>query len=309
MNQINPKKINTIGILVNPRKEKVVKYLKDINSWIENVEYQTNFLLCTYNSKHISQTFLNISHVSEKELLKRSDIIITLGGDGTILKAVHSIGNLSVPILGVNLGGLGFLADTPPENMIKNIESCLKGNYFIEDRSILRCKIKENQDTFFAFNDIVIDKSGFSRVIEIVTHIDNNLLNYYIADGIILSTPTGSTAYSLSAGGPIVVPQTNVFIINPICPHSLTNRPVVVTDNSIVTLDVFTEYKEINIYRDGQFFQSCPSGTSFEISKADFQARLVKMKEMSFYNTLRNKLHWGEDFRDKKRWLSNDKVK
>ena len=129
-----------------------------------------------------------------------------------------------------------------------------------------------------------------------------------MADGLIISTPTGSTGYSLSAGGPIVMPQTNVFIINPICPHSLTNRPVVISDNSEIQLKVYTEFKEINFYKDGQFVMNYPSGVTFTISKADFVVKLIKIKEMSFYETLRNKLHWGEDFRDKKRWSFNDGI-
>jgi NAD+ kinase len=232
---------------------------------------------------------------------------LTLGGDGTILRAVQAITDKQIPILGVNLGGLGFLADTSPEKMINNLEAYLSENYFIENRIVLKCKIENDDQTYYALNDFVIDKSGFSRVIEIITHVDENLLNSYVADGLIISTPTGSTGYSLSAGGPILVPKTNVFIINPICPHSLTNRPVVINDNSQITLQVYTEYKEMNIYRDGQFVNNYPSGILINISKASFAIKLIKMKEMSFFETLRNKLHWGEDFRDKKRWSYNDK--
>ncbi|HES59630.1 MAG TPA: NAD(+) kinase, partial [Caldithrix sp.] len=219
---------------------------------------------------------------------------------------VQSVNNKQIPILGVNLGGLGFLADTPPDKMIHNLEAFLAGNFLIEDRIVLKCRIENSDETFYAFNDFVIDKSGFSRVIEIITSVDGNLLNSYVADGLIISTPTGSTGYSLSAGGPIIVPQTKVFIINPICPHSLTNRPVVVSDDSEITLQVFTEYKEINLYKDGQFINNYSSGIIVTISKAEFVIKLIKMKDMSFFKTLRNKLHWGEDFRDKKRWSYNN---
>jgi len=307
INQVKP--VQTVGIIVNPRKEEINTYLGELSAWIQKSYYKTKFLLCTYESKYIIDDFAGIDMVSEQELLDRSDLIITLGGDGTILKAVQAIGKLSIPILGINLGGLGFLADTSPENMINNLQSCIQGQYFLESRTVLKCEVKNNGHIFYAFNDIVIDKSGFSRVIEIITHVNDSLLNSYIADGVILSTPTGSTGYSLSAGGPIVSPQTSVFLINPICPHSLSNRPVVVCDSSILTLEVFTEYKEINIYGDGQFVKSYPTGTSFIISKGDYSVNLVKMKGTSFYDTLRNKLHWGDDFRNKRRWSFNDKRK
>ncbi|HEM49257.1 MAG TPA: hypothetical protein ENO27_03505 [Caldithrix sp.] len=296
----------TIGIIINPRKEEVVQYLKKIDDWLEASQQGAKVLVCTYQKKILPNALKHIRECSEDELLKESHLILTLGGDGTILQAVQSVNNKQIPILGVNLGGLGFLADTPPDKMIHNLEAFLAGNFLIEDRIVLKCRIENSDETFYAFNDFVIDKSGFSRVIEIITSVDGNLLNSYVADGLIISTPTGSTGYSLSAGGPIIVPQTKVFIINPICPHSLTNRPVVVSDDSEITLQVFTEYKEINLYKDGQFINNYSSGIIVTISKAEFVIKLIKMKDMSFFKTLRNKLHWGEDFRDKKRWSYNN---
>lgn len=300
--------ISNIGIIINPRKEEVLRYLDDIDKWVEQSGHKVEIRVCTYQSKYLKQTYKNIKYCDEKILLNNSELILTLGGDGTILRAVQAVADKQIPILGVNLGGLGFLADTSPDKMIINLEACVKGNYLIEDRVVLKCCVENKNQVFFAFNDLVIDKSGFSRVIEIITHVDKNFLNSYVADGLIISTPTGSTGYSLSAGGPIVMPQTNVFIINPICPHSLTNRPVVISDNSEIQLKVYTEFKEINFYKDGQFVMNYPSGVTFTISKADFVVKLIKIKEMSFYETLRNKLHWGEDFRDKKRWSFNDGI-
>lgn len=304
---LKSKNISTIGIIINPRKHTVDQYLKNIDNWLEKKKQHVRVIVCTYQSKLLKNNFTHIEQCDEEKLLEISQLILTLGGDGTILRAVQAVAEKQIPILGVNLGGLGFLADTPPDKMIDNLDSCLRGDFLIEDRTVLKCVVNDNHQTFFAFNDIVIDKSGFSRVIEINTSVDQHLLNSYIADGLIISTPTGSTGYSLSAGGPIVIPQTNVFIVNPICPHSLTNRPVVISDESEISLEVFTEYKEINLYKDGQFVSNYPSGIILKISKANFSVKLVKMKELSFYETLRNKLHWGEDFRDKKRWSFNNK--
>ena len=290
------------GVFVNPRKEQVKQPLEQLDNWVGKSKPDVQFLLCTYNSTFTKNKYQNITIVTEQEILDKADVVLTLGGDGTILRSVQALRSTDIPILGVNLGGLGFLADTAPEALIENVESFIDGKYIIEKRAVLQCSVKGTSKSFIAFNDLVVDKAGFSRVIEIITKVDGNLLNSYIADALILSTPSGSTGYSLSAGGPIVIPQTDVFILNPICPHSLTNRPVVVPNKSIVTLKVFTEHKEVNLFGDGQLVSSFPSGSEFKISKADYRVSLVKMKQHDFFETLRNKLNWGEDFRDKNRW-------
>ncbi len=293
----------TIGILVNPRKEQILIPLKILNDWQRNNrKFTVEFLLCTFDSVYVQNQFEYLKITELDTILDQSDLILALGGDGTILRSVQLIGEKQIPVMGVNLGGLGFLAETSPEELTAHLENFLQKKYFVEKRSLLQCEELISEEKYFAFNDFVVDKAGFSRVIEIVTHVDGKLLNSYIADALIISTPTGSTAYSLSAGGPIVIPETNVFLINPICPHSLTNRPVVVPDNSTISLEVFTEFKEIKLFRDGQLIKGFDSGTKFRLTRAPFNVNLVKMKEKSFYETLRNKLHWGEDFRDKKRW-------
>lgn len=205
-------------------------------------------------------------------------------------------------VLGVNLGGLGFLANTPPEKLLHHVENYLSGNYVVDERTMLCCKIAGTSNKFVALNDIVIDKAGFSRVIQIDTKIDGELLNSYIADGLIISTPTGSTGYSLSAGGPIVPPHTNVFVLNPICPHSLTNRPIVIDDNSEITVQVWTESESFNLMRDGEKKGNFPSGEKFLIKKSPTRARFIQTKSQNFFKILSKKLSWGGDFRNKKRW-------
>jgi len=295
-----------IGILVNPRKEQIVLPLGILDKWqkenLQSGKYDVEFLLSAVEAKGLDHQFKYLKRAESGEVLERAQMILAFGGDGTILRTVQLVGQREIPIMGVNLGGLGFLAEATPEELVNDLENYLEGAYHLEERSLLDCSVVQTKETFFAFNDLVFDKAGFSRVIQIVTHVDNCLLNSYIADALIISTPTGSTGYSLSAGGPIVVPEANVFIINPICPHSLTNRPVVVPDTSRIRLQVYTEFKEVKLFRDGHEVGGYPSGTSFEISRANFTVRLVKMEHHSFYETLRNKLHWGEDFRNKKRW-------
>ena len=299
-------KKRTIGILVNPRKEQIVIPLRILNDWqkknLQSGRYDVEFLLSAVEAKAVDHRFEYLKRADAATILEQAQIILACGGDGTILRTVQLVGPREIPIMGVNLGGLGFLAEATPEDLTRDLENYLNDRYHIEERSLLECRIKNSNEKYFAFNDFVIDKAGFSRVIQIVTHVDNSLLNSYIADALIISTPTGSTGYSLSAGGPIVVPEANVFIINPICPHSLTNRPVVVPDTSNIRLQVHTEFKEVKLFRDGHEVSGYPSGTVFLITRANFSVRLIKMEHHSFYETLRNKLHWGEDFRNKKRW-------
>lgn len=167
---------------------------------------------------------------------------------------------------------------------------------------MLQCKINGSKTSFTALNDIVIDKAGFSRVIQIDTKINGKLLNSYIGDGLIVSTPTGSTGHSLSAGGPILTPNTKVFVLNPICPHSLTNRPVVISDNSEIIIQVWTESASFNILRDGENQGEYTSGTKIQIKKSHLTIEFIQSKSHNFLNTLRKKLRWGGDFRNKNRW-------
>ncbi|MBD3223547.1 MAG: NAD(+) kinase [Caldithrix sp.] len=299
--------LQTIGIMVNPRKKEVQTSLNSLEQWIAQTNPPARFLLMKDQSPYLKDDYHNIEVVKESELLERSDLIVTLGGDGSILRAVRSIEKRCIPLLGVNLGGLGFLAETSPEKLTNHIATYLANQHFVEERIQLHCSIEGRDHEFHALNDIVIDKAGFSRVIELITYVDGNLLNSYVADAVLISTPTGSTGYSLSAGGPIVIPNTEVFIINPICPHSLTNRPVVVPQDSTITIKVYTEHDFVYLFRDGQMEGDLSSGSSITVKKEKFPVRFVKMKNQHFYETLRNKLNWGEDFRNKDRWSYNDK--
>lgn len=300
------KKKWTIGILVNPRKEQIAIPLRILNDWqkknLQDGRFDVEFLLSAVEARALKHQFEYLKRADTDQILARAQIILAFGGDGTMLRTVQIVGRSEIPIMGVNLGGLGFLSEATPEDLTSDLENYLNGHYHIEERSLLECTVKNRDEKYFAFNDLVIDKAGFSRVIQIITQVDNSLLNSYIADALIISTPTGSTGYSLSAGGPIVVPEANVFIINPICPHSLTNRPVVIPDTSKIHLQVYTEFKEVKLFCDGHEIGGYPSGVIFDVVRANFAVRLIKIENHSFYETLRNKLHWGEDFRNKKRW-------
>ena len=251
--------------------------------------------------------FLNLQRTQvdvapRARVFHRCDMMITLGGDGTILSAAHLIGRAGVPIFGVKFGGLGFLVEIGPEEFHAALEGILAGDFIIQNRMVLEACVLATPPVapLYAMNDFVIDRGGHYRLVRLMTHIDDEFLNTYIADGLIVATPTGSTAYSLSAGGPILSPEMNAMVITPICPHSLSARPVVIPDEKIVRVELAGGEVETNLSADGQAICKSAPGTPVEIRKADYCIKLVRrtgLHSAGFYDMLRAKLHWGEDVR------------
>jgi NAD+ kinase len=232
------------------------------------------------------------------DIPERCDLIISLGGDGTILHTARLIGDRGIPIIGVNLGKLGFLAEFSVDDIPLLLDRILERKFQIEDRMVLTGKITDDSTTsLFAMNDIVIDKGAFSRLIRIETYVDDEYLVTYSSDGLILSTPTGSTGYSLSAMGPIVVPSGQVIIINPITPHTLTARPVIVPDTSVIRAIIHSGAERVHIAADGQVNAVYKPPVEVIVRKADFVIRLVKRAERKYFDVLRTKLMWGQDIR------------
>lgn len=230
------------------------------------------------------------------------DMVISLGGDGTMLSTAHIVGRTGVPILGVKFGGLGFLVEIGPDDLYSALESILAGKYETQPRMVLEAKIHDGSEevSLFAMNDLVFDKGGYFRLVRLKTHINNEYLNTYIADGLIIATPTGSTAYSLAAGGPILPPEMKAMVITPICPHSLSARPVVIPEEKIVTVEFIKSDIDINLSADGQVIRKIKPNMPVQICKADYHINLVRLLDstsIGFYDTLRAKLHWGEDVR------------
>lgn len=234
---------------------------------------------------------------SEKELPHKCDMLIALGGDGTMLAAARMVGQFGIPILGVNLGKLGFLAEVSVDELHQCIDDILNGNYFIEERMALEAKSSKDGKTYYALNEVVVDKGASSRAIDFETYVNNDYLVTYAADGIILNTPTGSTAYSLATGGPIVAPQAKVITINPIAPHTLTARPVIVPDESAIRVVVNSSSKPVHITVDGQVEGFYEPPVEFTVRKAPYSIKLVKRGQRKFYELLRTKLMWGKDVR------------
>lgn len=228
-----------------------------------------------------------------------ADMVISIGGDGTFLRTALNIGKKDIPILGINAGRLGFLADVNEKEMEAAIEDVIYGKYRIEHRSLLHLST-ENKSFCgynYALNEIAVLKQDTASMITIHATINGEYLNSYEADGLIISTPTGSTAYSLSVGGPILTPTSSNFVISPIAPHSLTTRPLVVDDDCEITLDVESRSGSFLISLDGRS-EVCQIGTRLSINKASHTLKVAKRLDHTFFNTLREKLMWGADSRN-----------
>jgi NAD+ kinase len=292
----------TFGIAGNLRKEdvptiaqRVIQRLKS-----EGVDFVVEKSLAEMLRKKLRVKSVGRA-VPEKDLPARCDMLISLGGDGTILRFARQVSEEGTPLLGVNLGKLGFLAEVSVEDLDSCLSEVLKGDYFIVERMMLQATILKNSKTYVALNDIVVDKFGSSRVLNFETHVNGEYLATFTADGIILSTPTGSTAYAMSNGGPIVTPHNKAITISPICPHSLTARPVIVPDDSIIRIKVVSADNKVHISADGQDEVLVKPPTEIRVKRSPFSARLVKRRNTSYYDLLRKKLNWGQDLRTGKR--------
>jgi len=230
-----------------------------------------------------------------ESVVKKSDFLISMGGDGTMLGAANLVGRSGTPIIGINLGGLGFLTQASFDNMIEKLNSIVAGRYSLEKRMLLeaRITIDDNESSFFALNDIVFNRAGSPRMMRMDVHVDGKYFNTYVSDGLILSTPTGSTAYSLSAWGPIVLPALESIILNPICPHAVTVRPTIIPPDSIIDITIGRDEYEPFVSVDGQRNVKITVDTKVMVRKADYYISLVSFKESNFFTTLREKLQWG----------------
>ncbi len=235
--------------------------------------------------------------------LRDADFMFSLGGDGTLLEALGIVGKYETPILGINFGRLGFLASVQPEDIAETLEQLISGNYSLDVRTLLNATADFDlfdKGTNFALNEVAISKTDTSSMIIIHAYINGEFLNSYWADGLMVATATGSTGYSLSCGGPLVMPHSANFILTPICPHNLFVRPMVVSDSSAITLRVESRSKNFLLSMDSRAKTiSNEEGITIEIKKSDFNARLVTLAGKDFLNTLRQKLGWGKDVRNR----------
>ena len=231
--------------------------------------------------------------------LKKFDFLMALGGDGTILSAITHVRDANVPIVGINLGRLGFLASIEKKRISEAVTYLLKGRYVIEERSLLY--LESNLPVFgdirFALNDCTLLKRDTSSMITIHTYINGDYLNSYWADGIIVATPTGSTGYSLSCGGPIIFPNSGNFVITPVAPHNLNVRPVVISDDSVISFEIEGRTENFLCTLDSRF-EPITAAHHLAVRKNDFKVRIVQLQDYGFMETIRNKLAWGVDRRN-----------
>ncbi len=231
------------------------------------------------------------------------DVLISVGGDGTILRAVAFIGNRDIPVLGINAGRLGFLATVKSNKVEKAVNCLFKGDYSLFKRRLLTATSKHGDlhaaPKNFALNEVTVSRMNTTSMIQIETHLNGELLTSYWADGLIISTPTGSTGYSLSCGGPVISPSTDAFVITPIAPHNLNARPLVIPDDTQITLKVRGREDSFLLSLDNRI-ESYPDETTIHLKKADFTIDFIDLPDDSFIKTIRQKLLWGEDQRNKK---------
>ena len=286
--------------------QSVDKISKNIFLEILNISKSQNLELFVeekYNSVLLKKLKTNHNHKvfsSYNDLDKSIDMMITIGGDGTLLRSITYIRDLGIPIIGINTGRLGFLATLNQELLNIELKKVLYGEFDVKERSLLEVSVDDNDnfsDFNFALNEVSVGRKNTTSMIEIKTTLDGEYLNTYWADGLIVSTPTGSTGYSLSCGGPIMTPSSQTFSITPIAPHNLNARPLVISDEIKIQLSVEGREKSHLLSLDSQII-SLNNNVKIKIKKANYKIKLASINNNSFYKTLRNKLLWGEDRRN-----------
>ena len=280
------------------------KEIKTLLSALEKnnivVFFEEEFYNLIVENNFLTKKYPTYNHFND--LSNSFDMMFTIGGDGTYLRAVTYIRNLNIPVLGINTGRLGFLATVQKDQIEETVDLLINKEFTTQNRSLLQISTSPERKEFaeldFALNEITIARRNTTSMIGVKTYLNNQYLTNYWADGLIISTPTGSTGYSLSCNGPVVLPDSKSFIITPIAPHNLNARPMVIPDEISIQLEVTAREKDYLISLDSRI-STVPLGTKISIKKASFSIKSILLKEQSFLKTLRGKLLWGEDTRNK----------
>jgi len=283
--------VDKVGIIGKRNNKQAVTMARDLVRWLREREVQV------FVEHDMAAVVGDVPSWPEGEISDAMDILVVLGGDGTLLSVIRKAGEYEVPILGVNLGGLGFLTEITQEELLPVLDNVLQGKFQTHERVALRASVVRKSrevGVFRVLNDAVINKGALARIISLKTTINGEYVATFRADGLILSTPTGSTAYSLSAGGPIVYPSVKTIVITPICPHTLTNRPIIVPDNVIVKTTLESESEEVFLTLDGQAGFPMQRGDTVEVRKAPGRVLLIESPAKGYFEVLRTKLGWAE---------------
>lgn len=286
------KKIDRIGITVKQGRSEALALVEKIALFLADKGIEV------FTAKEIPLKAKGITPVDRGKIAAKADMLIVLGGDGTLLSAARLEGAETIPIIAVNLGALGFITEFRTQEVEQMLNNALAGEFSVEKRMMidvqLRLKNKKSPVKYRALNDVVITKGALARIIDLETHVNGLYLNTFMADGLIISTPTGTTGYSLSAGGPIVHPSLNLIVITPICPHTLTNRPLILSEESAVRVLLKTSNEDAFLTIDGQVGSKIEPGDFIEVTRSDQHISLVKTPFRNYYEVLKEKLKWGE---------------
>jgi NAD+ kinase len=281
--------LKKFGIIAHIKRPNIKSIVRTIIDWVENkgLEYW------------VCEELSGIAGKSERlkpksRIWEDIDCVLSLGGDGTILSSVRAVGQHDIPIFGINVGSLGFLTEVLAQDIQAALEKLKNDDFFIEERMILEARVTNSKKrNYQALNDVVLDNGGLSRLIKLDLYRGKQFVCSYSADGLIISTPTGSTAYNLAAGGPVMHPHLGAIIASPICPHSLTLRPILFDENSELTVKVAINEINARLTVDGQLGCMLDSREKVIVKKAPYRAKLIRLKEYPFFEILRTKLHWG----------------
>ncbi len=282
--------IRTVGVAIKPGEPRALEAVRDLAKWL--AERRMRALFETDAAAAIGEV-----GVSRAAMVREADLLIVLGGDGTLLSVVRALGERAVPILGVNLGTLGFLVEVSVDEMHEALARALDGEMAIEPRMRLAVRLlRDGRElrSWLALNDAVITKGASARIVDLEARADGQLVTIYHADGLIVSTPTGSTAYTLSAGGPILLPGVPSMVLTPICPHALTQRPLVLPDSAVIEVIVHPRGGEVQLAIDGQEGAPLQDGDLVEVRRSEHPAMLLVSPNHSRFEVLRSKLRWGE---------------
>ncbi|HEX6649170.1 MAG TPA: NAD(+)/NADH kinase [Pyrinomonadaceae bacterium] len=288
--------IKRVGIVLKPHQPDALKIICELVVWLakRGIKLVGGPELEREQIEH--ETGCGVDEVSTEKLPADVDLILVLGGDGTMIATARMLGDQEVPVLGVNYGGLGYLAEFRIEELFNALESILSGNYRLDKRVMLAIELLRDATSLThnrVLNDVVINKSALARIIEIETYFNGQFVNSFRADGLIVSTPTGSTAYNLSAGGPVIFPSMNAVVITPICPFTLSNRPIVVPDDAEIELLLKTDQEEVALTLDGQVGFPLKVDDRIKIRKSRTMFNLIQPSNRNYFDVLRDKLRWG----------------
>lgn len=283
--------VKTVGIFSKPNSPQAMNLVPSLLLWLKERGIDARL------DQETAQYAGMPAGLDRGEVPEGCDLAVVLGGDGTLLSAARAVGNRAIPLLAVNLGGLGFLTSIPMEDLFPQLEHALTGSQKVTRRRMLHVSLVRKGAIvaeYQALNDVVIAKSTIARIVDLEAWAGDSFICAYKADGLIISTPTGSTAYSLSAGGPIVYPTVNALCLTPICPHMLTNRPLIVPAEMAIRIVSRASDEDAYLTVDGQVGNPLEGGDAVECSIADFEVLLIQTPEKTFFDVLRQKLKWGE---------------